>query len=259
MLCIRPVALLIVVVSFLLIFPAHVQAEQSFSSEVTEAAERGRELFDEGRYEEAIRFLLESYITHEEPMFFQYIGRCFQELEQYCQAAEYYRRFVDEANPPEDIQEQIETRITDFTHRCEQEPQEQQEQQEQPEPVTEPPDTQVIDEEEPVDQGPRRSDIVGYSLLGVGSGASAVAIILMGLALGERNTFDEMSDAGASQVQLLDQEEEIYRFSIPGDVLGFAVGLPLLVAGVVVYVIGRLRARTEDSASAFFSASGFHF
>lgn len=219
----------------LLLLPAVAGAE-ALSTEVIAAAERGRELFDSGRYEEAVEFLSDAYETYEEPIFLQYIGRCHQELEHYCDAADYYQRFLDDAAPPEEVREQLRDRLIELDDLCV----EQQAADGPPEPEPEdlgPPRRFGLNDDEP-SPSHRRTDIAGGVLMGLGGAALVAGAALWVAALAP---YYEYRDDKTLQ----DPAAEWRRFSIPGDILAFS-GLAVLATGLIVMLAGRARSRRGE-------------
>jgi hypothetical protein len=229
----------LIVVAVLLVTPGSVWAQGSggLSAEVVEAAERGRELFDEGRFEEAIELLTEAYQAHSEPIFFQYIGRCYQELDDVCQASAYYRRFLDEAAPPDSIRQELEERQGDLARQCTE--LEVEDEEEAPLPVSAPvvedtgPPRQFGLRDELTPAARPRTDIASYALFGVGGAALIPGIVLWVLAYVEHTEV---------------RENPWWGYATAGDIIGIT-GLAVLAIGVIVYSVGRRRARNARAVS----------
>ncbi len=216
--------------------PGGAWAEQ-LSTEVVEAAEEGRRLFDEGRYREAIDLLEEAYERFQEPIFFQYIGRCHQELEEYCEAAEYYRRFLEHGEPEPAIREELESRLSELDRQCEaaSEP--------EPPPPGPPPEgpprTFGGGTEEPPSSH-RATDIAGYTLMGLAGATLIAGAALWGYAYGNLAIDIEGKRRCESDTSCI-------PVAVTGDVLAFGASALLLTAGVLVLVLGRRQARSQVS------------
>jgi tetratricopeptide (TPR) repeat protein len=218
------------------------QDTEGLSPEVIAAAERGRSLFDEGRYREAIEHLDGAYETYGEAIFFQYIGRCYQELEEYCRAAQNYRRFLRESSPPEAVRSQVQERLIELDERCERDPDDRGEEDDDPRPPIEPEDTgpprrfggDSGDRDRP-DRG-RGLRTAGLVLMGVGGAAFLPGSVLWIVATARHSEYDGNAAF----------ESEWSSFAEIGDYLGWP-GLACLGTGVILYLVGRSRSR--DAAS----------
>lgn len=224
----------LLIVGLLLVVPTSGFAEQqdNFSDEVVEAAAHGRELFDAGRYEEAIDFLMDAYQAHQEPMFFQYIGRCYEELEDPCNAEDYYQRFLDETEPPDEIRRELVERLLELEQNCDElEAEEPLPVDDEPEDVGPPRRFGQFEEEEP--EAHRGTDIAGYVLFGVGGAAVIPATVLWILALVEH-----------TQVK----EDPWWSYALSGDIIGIS-GFALIAVGAIVLGVGRRRDREDRALS----------
>lgn len=243
--------------SLLLAQPVRAQAETgALPSNVVEAAERGRQLFDEGQYEEAAEFLLAAYEEHREPIFLQYVGRCKQELGLFCQAARYYRLFLSQGDPPPELRGQLEGRMIELDEQCEAETE-----PSMPNPVedsepgdTESPTTFGHQQEPDVQRSSyRTTDLAGIVLMASGGLLVAVATPLW--AVGAKRYWEAEDDYNAAttdeaQNGAANQEAEESRpLRASGDVIGLAFGIPIFTAGLITFLVGRLRARNQANVS----------
>ncbi len=226
------------------------QDESDLSPEVIAAAERGRQLFDEGRYREAIDFLDEAYETHDEAIFFQYTGRCYQELGEYCRAAQNYRRFLRESSPPEMVRSRVQERLIDLDDLCERDPVEVDE-----------PDDRVIHVDQGDDGPPRRFGggggegdddgdsgrglrIAGLVLMGVGGAAALTGVGLWSAAYARCGHYVDSTnpdDGGCEE-----PAERWDSLALYGDVIGIS-GFATLALGLILYIVGRSRDRSSTS------------
>lgn len=265
---------LIAVLLATLLSPTSARAERGGSAppDVVEAAERGRQLFDEGQYEEAARVLQQAYESLREPIFLQYIGRCEQALGRPCEAARYYRQYLDEGDPPGTVRGQLEGRLTQLDDECEAatappEP----EPEPDPEPEDAPPPTTfgAGRGEAPEPPSTRGTDIAGGVLLGLGGTLAVVATIFWVNAQLNYNEWNATFTRGQCALPVQNRPEGddcavangmvdgIDRDGMIGDGLGLAAAIPLAVAGAIILMVGRLRARRHDRATQVTFESGF--
>lgn len=246
------------VASFLLIAQSvWAETEQGeLPPDVVEAAERGRQLFDEGQYEEAAEFLLAAYESHREPIFLQYVGRCKQELGLFCQAARYYRLFLSQGEPPEELRAQLEDRMVELDEQCE--------------AATEPPPPDPVEDPEPDDtespttfghqQDPevqrpssRATDLAGIVLMASGGLLVAVATPLWAVGASRYWEIEKDYDAATNpedrNIAAGQEAEESRPLRAIGDILGLAFGVPIFTAGLITFFVGRRRARNQANVS----------
>ena len=270
----------IVVLSVTMLCPESARAE-GMSEEVRALAAEGRRLFDHERYRDAIVLLDEGYDEFQEPIFLQYIGRCYQELGESCLAAEHYRRFLAEGDPSTRVRDEIESRLDGLEDVCREESETPPDEPEMPPgpPPTGPPRTfgPETTEEAP---SHRTTDIVGITFLGLGGVAAVVAAVMWGLSYGDgtaRNvicpynpntelvpdhtvcpnpdeeTYEELSIDRINEWR--DLENSRRTRGLVGDVLMFGAATTFILVGAIVLGVGRRRA--ESAVSIRPSPGGF--
>lgn len=237
------------------------------SQEMHRLAEEGRRLFDDGQYPEAVALLREGYDRFHEPIFLQYIGRCYQEMDDPCQAAEFYQRFLDEGEPSPQVRSGIEARldVLDDVCRAESRPPPVEPEEPQGPPPEGPPRTFGVDPE-PEPPSHRSTDVAGSVILGLGGVTAVVAAVLWWLSYNDMQSRDDICP-----YQIRDEESGTYcpmepeavslnpervaawedlersrdRRGVAGDVMMFGVGPTLIVVGALVLGLGRRTTRSH--------------
>lgn len=244
---------------------------EEMPEEVRSIAAEGRRLFDLERYREAIVLLDEGYDEFQEPIFLQYIGRCYQELGESCLAADHYERFLDEGDPSSRVRHEIESRLEQLETVCDEEDDTPPDEPEMPPgpPPTGPPRT--FGPETPDDPPSHRTtDIVGIVFLALGGTAAVVAAVMWGLSYGDytaRNVICSYKldteiiegstvcpDAREPRVlepteivEWNDLNESRDLRGLVGDVIMFGGAATLLLVGAIVLGVGRSRANSAVS------------
>lgn len=203
---------------FCFVFPDFVMAEEASTGSYDEAVEESRRLFESGDYNTTIEFLIRAYEEHDEPIFLQNIGRCYARLENFCEASEYYQRFLDEGQPDEVLRVAIEGRIEDYNRRCEAS-------RVVSDPDPDPADPTVFGQE-PQLYDPSRLYLASYIQWGLSVALGIAGGVCWGVAYGDRFQAD-----GATAI------------SYAGDGLFFGGFIGLAVTGLVTYLVGYFRLR----------------
>ena len=210
------------------------------SPEVLEIAEEGRRLFDEGQFRQAITLLDEGYEEHREPIFLQYIGRCYQELDEPCEAADYYHRFLAEGAPSAQVRQELEERSASLRGQCDAQT------EEDPDPPTEPmgppptgPPRNFGGEPPPTPVNHRNTDVAGLTLMGLAGATLLAGVALWGVAYGMANVRDENGRDRCPS------SGPCHPIAIAGDVLLFGATGALLTIGAVIFGVGRRRAHSQ--------------
>lgn len=112
----RTAAAALLVIALSTALPA--RAEESPPPEAVEAARRGRALFDERRYAEAVVELEAAYDAFPAPALLHNLGRCHEEQRHWCDAASYYRRFLREGAPSGAVREEVVRSISELEELC---------------------------------------------------------------------------------------------------------------------------------------------
>lgn len=141
--------------------------------EAREAYDRGRRLYDEARYEDALGAFLDAQRLYASSDHHFNIARCYEALGRYELAVEYYRAYLrsdprDRANIESTI-----TRVEGLIARAEVEP--------EPEPVAQPPLARGPPSDEPTAPSGRGLVITGAALVGAGVALGLGGAIGVGL------------------------------------------------------------------------------
>jgi tetratricopeptide (TPR) repeat protein len=225
--------------------PAAAERARPLGPDVMQAAEQGRQLFDEGRYEEAIEMLSSAYESSGEAAFLQYIGRCHQELGQWCEAAEHYQRFLDDAEPAEEVRLRLQAAQEEAARNCRPPPP-------PPPPPPSPPPPPPPVPREPAELQMSSAQLVGWLLVGTGLASVVAASVLWGLAWHQAGVAEDQSQQADQEepgsfaeltlrAEASSAEDQKRAFALTGDVLGFAVGLGAAAAGLAVLLVARAR------------------
>lgn len=223
-------------------------AGPSGSGPVTE--ERAVELFEAGRYEEAIDIFQTLYDRGGSPNFLYNIARIYEDDGKLAEALDYYERFVHARGAGLEERKLASERAAALRQILESSGEKQADEpapttpepEPQPQPRTE---TQPLDDTPPDDERTTsRLAIAGYTVLGLGAVTVGAGGIVAALALSD----DRSLTSGPVRDDAPDLQEKGARKALTADIL-FGVGGVLVVSGIAMVVADVVKKRRNTTAS----------
>lgn len=235
------------------------------SSAAAPSEKRAVELFEAGRYDEAIEMFQSLYDAGGSANYLYNIARIYEDDGQLAKAVEYYERFVHARGAGLEERQQAAQRaaaLREILGTSGQPPDPTTTGPKEPEaiaePSTEPPpedsataepdegEPSPADEEQPDEgEGPSTLAIAGYSLLGVGVATAAAGGVVGALALSD----DRKLTSGPVRENAADLQVRGQRKALAADVL-LGVGGALAITGVALVITDVVRRRRNESATA---------
>jgi tetratricopeptide (TPR) repeat protein len=195
----------------------------------------GRAAIEEGDYEGAYRYFLESYELSQRPELLFNIANAAERLRRDDEAVRYYRQYLEES-PDADNRAYVNGRIRALEASLPDEEDAGEEESDTAEEAAAPPAPRPS-------SGGDGGATMGWAIFGVGAGVAIVGAILVGVSAGERSAVDNAPDG--SPWTAYEGSHELANALAPAGGVLLGVGVVAAVAGIVIAVTAS-PSRTEQ-------------